>query len=646
VSDEKRDGRDDRFQTTADIPLAPVYDESAPPPFDPARDLGRPGAFPFTRGIHATMYRGKPWTMRQYAGFGTAEESNRRYKFLLASGQTGLSVAFDLPTQMGRDSDHPLARGEVGRSGVAISSIEDMHVLLDGIPLDEVSVSMTINATAATLLALTIAVADERGIPRSALSGTIQNDILKEYIARGTYIYPPAPSLRLCADTFAFCQAEVPRWNTISISGYHIREAGSDAVQEVAFTLADGIAYVDAARAAGLDIDAFAPRLSFFFNAHANLLEEIAKFRAARRLWARIMRDRFGAKDARAQMLRFHAQTAGSTLTAEQPLNNIVRTSIEALAAVLGGAQSLHTNGYDEALALPTEASARVALRTQQIIADETGIPNVVDPLGGSYAVEALTSEIEARAAALIAEIDRRGGMLAAIEAGFPQREIERRAVEHQRAVEAGRARRRRREPLRGRVTRRAAPSAPPGSRAGEGADRASHERQDDAGRKQDARRARRAGAGGARNGEPDAADPRGGQDACHAGRDCRRVAQHLRGAPPSVIGNIGPRGALSTTSCFWIAPHGPWSYRCSLFEVRRRYAEPACDIELRVDDDDEVGSHRLVMRDAEAAKGARGASGARNFRLAGGGSQARRTDRDPGFRQLRAARLSRVRRP
>jgi methylmalonyl-CoA mutase N-terminal domain/subunit len=438
VSEDKRD----RYETTAGIPLAPVYrpDDLAArqPPFEPARDLGQPGAFPFTRGVHASMYRGKPWTMRQYAGFGNAEESNRRYKFLLASGQTGLSVAFDLPTQMGRDSDHPLARGEVGRTGVAISSIDDMHVLLDGIPLDQVSVSMTINATAATLLAFTIAVADERGIPRGALSGTIQNDVLKEYIARGTYIYPPAPSLRLCADTFAFCQTEVPRWNTISISGYHIREAGSDAVQEVAFTLADGITYVDAARAAGLEVDAFAPRLSFFFNAHANLLEEIAKFRAARRLWARIMRDRFGAKDPRSQMLRFHAQTAGSTLTAEQPLNNIVRTSIEALAAVLGGAQSLHTNGYDEALALPTEASARVALRTQQILADETGIANVVDPVGGAYAVEALTSEIEARAAALIAEIDRRGGMLAAIEAGFPQREIEGRAVEHQRAVETG----------------------------------------------------------------------------------------------------------------------------------------------------------------------------------------------------------------
>jgi len=432
----------DPVETTAGIPLAPLYDEGSlralTPPFEPARDLGAPGAFPFTRGVHATMYRGKPWTMRQYAGFGTAEESNRRYKFLLASGQTGLSVAFDLPTQMGRDSDHPLARGEVGRTGVAISSIDDMHILLDGIPLDRVSVSMTINATAATLLALYIAVVEDQGVPAKALRGTIQNDILKEYIARGTYIYPPAPSLRLCADTFAFCQTEVPRWNTISISGYHIREAGSDAVQEVAFTLADGIAYVDAARAAGLAVDAFAPRLSFFFNAHANLLEEIAKFRAARRLWARIMRDRFGAKDPRAQMLRFHAQTAGSTLTAEQPLNNVVRTTIEALAAVLGGAQSLHTNGYDEALALPTEASARLALRTQQILADETGVANVVDPVGGSYAVEALTSEIEARAAGLIAEIDRRGGMLAAIEAGFPQREIERRALEHQRAIESG----------------------------------------------------------------------------------------------------------------------------------------------------------------------------------------------------------------
>jgi methylmalonyl-CoA mutase N-terminal domain/subunit len=429
-------------ETTSGIPLDELYDEASlnarQPPFDPTRDLGRPGEFPFTRGVHASMYRGKPWTMRQYAGFGTAAESNRRYKFLLASGQTGLSVAFDLPTQMGRDADHPLARGEVGRAGVSISSIEDMHALLDGLPLDAVSTSMTINATAATLLCLYVAVADERGIARDRLGGTVQNDILKEYIARGTYIYPPAPSMRLCADTFAWCARELPRWNTVSISGYHIREAGSDAVQEIAFTLCDGIAYVEAARAAGLAVDSFAPRLSFFFNAHSHLLEEVAKFRAARRLWARLMRDRFGAKDPRSQMLRFHAQTAGSTLTAADPLNNVARTTIEALAAVLGGAQSIHTNGYDEALALPTETSARVALRTQQILAHESGVGDVVDPLGGAYAIEALTSEIEARAAALIAEIDRRGGMIAAIEAGFPQGEIERRALAHQRAVESG----------------------------------------------------------------------------------------------------------------------------------------------------------------------------------------------------------------
>ena len=382
------------------------------------------------------MYRERLWTMRQYAGFGSAAESNRRYRFLLASGQTGLSVAFDLPTQMGRDSDHALARGEVGRAGVAISSIDDMQVLLDGLPLDRVSTSMTINATAATLLCLYIAVADQRGLPRRALQGTIQNDILKEYMARGTYIYPPAPSMRLVADCFAFCRDEVPRWNTISVSGYHIREAGSDAVQEVAFTLADGIAYVEAARARGLAVDDFAPRISFFFNAHANLLEEVAKFRAARRLWARTMRERFGARDPKSLMLRFHAQTGGSTLTAQQPLNNVVRTTIEALAAVLGGAQSIHTNGFDEALALPTEASAQLALRTQQILGYESGVADVVDPLGGSYAIESLTSEIESRAVALLAEIDRRGGMVSAIEEGFPQREIERRAFEHQRAIE------------------------------------------------------------------------------------------------------------------------------------------------------------------------------------------------------------------
>ena len=432
--------RESTVETTAGIPLPPLFDAatlaSRQPPFDPARDLGAPGAFPYTRGIHAQMYRERLWTMRQYAGFGSAAESNRRYRFLLASGQTGLSVAFDLPTQMGRDSDHALARGEVGRAGVAISSIDDMQVLLDGLPLDRVSTSMTINATAATLLCLYIAVADQRGLPRRALQGTIQNDILKEYMARGTYIYPPAPSMRLVADCFAFCRDEVPRWNTISVSGYHIREAGSDAVQEVAFTLADGIAYVEAARARGLEVDDFAPRISFFFNAHANVLEEVAKFRAARRLWARTMRERFGARDPKSLMLRFHAQTAGSTLTAQQPLNNVVRTTIEALAAVLGGAQSIHTNGFDEALALPTEASAQLALRTQQILGYESGVADVVDPLGGAYAIESLTSEIESRAGAMLAEIDRRGGMVSAIEEGFPQREIERRAFEHQRAIE------------------------------------------------------------------------------------------------------------------------------------------------------------------------------------------------------------------
>jgi methylmalonyl-CoA mutase, N-terminal domain len=420
-------------RTPSDIPLRVVY---GPPGAAAPPEL--PGQFPFTRGIHPTMYRGRPWTMRQYAGFGSAEESNRRYKFLLASGQTGLSVAFDLPTQMGRDSDHPLARGEVGRTGVAISSLEDMRVLLDGLPLDRVSTSMTINATAAILLCLYVAVADERGVPRAALTGTIQNDILKEYIARGTYIFPPAPSMRLVADSFAFCRDALPRWNTISISGYHIREAGSDAVQEIAFTLGNAIAYVEAALAAGLSIDEFAPRLSFFFNAHAHLLEEVAKFRAARRIWATLARDRFGARDPRSTMLRFHAQTAGSTLTAVSPLNNIVRTTIEALAAILGGAQSIHTNAYDEALALPTEESARLALRTQQILALESGVADVADPLGGSYAIEALTDEIEARARAILGTIDGFGGMVRAIEAGWPQREIERRAYEHQRALEMG----------------------------------------------------------------------------------------------------------------------------------------------------------------------------------------------------------------
>jgi methylmalonyl-CoA mutase N-terminal domain/subunit len=438
-------GARQEVSTSSDIAVRDLYDPESlqgagGDSWDVARELGFPGTFPFTRGIHPTMYRGRPWTMRQYAGFGSARSSNERYRFLLGAGQTGLSVAFDLPTQMGRDSDHPLAQGEVGRTGVAICTLDDMRVLLDGLPLDRVSTSMTINATAATLLALYVAVADERGVPRNTLAGTVQNDILKEYIARGTYIYPPAPSLRLCADVFAFCRAELPRWNSISVSGYHIREAGSDAVQEVAFTLADGITYVQAALDAGLGVDEFAPRLSFFFNAHANLIEEVAKFRAARRLWARIMRDRFGARDERSMMMRFHAQTAGSTLVAAEPWNNVVRTAIEALAAILGGAQSLHTNGYDEAVGLPTAASAKLALRTQQILASETGVADFVDPLGGAYAVEALTSEIEARAQQLIARIDGMGGMVAAILAGVPQAEIERRAYERQRALEEGRA--------------------------------------------------------------------------------------------------------------------------------------------------------------------------------------------------------------
>ncbi|MDD1713391.1 MAG: methylmalonyl-CoA mutase family protein, partial [Methanoregulaceae archaeon] len=377
------------------------------------------------------------WTMRQYAGFGTAAESNRRYKYLLAQGGKGLSVAFDLPTQMGRDSDHPMARGEVGRVGVAIDSLEDMRVLFDGIPLAEVSTSMTINATAATLLALYQAVAEEQGVSPRQLRGTIQNDILKEYIARGTYIYPPAGSMRLITDTFTYASRELPQWNTVSISGYHIREAGSDAVQEVAFTLADGIAYVEAALAAGLDVDELAPRLSFFFNVHNNFLEEIAKFRAARRMWASIMRDRFGAKSPKSQMLRFHTQTAGVTLQAQQPLVNVVRVTIQALAAVLGGTQSLHTNSYDEALGLPTEEAARIALRTQQVIAHESGVADFIDALGGSWAVESLTDEIEKRARGYLDEIEKLGGMVPAIEKGFPQREIERRAYEHQRAVEA-----------------------------------------------------------------------------------------------------------------------------------------------------------------------------------------------------------------
>ena len=406
--------------------------------FEPERELGFPGSFPFTRGIYPTMYRGRLWTMRQYAGFGTAVESNQRYRYLLAQGQTGLSVAFDLPTQIGMDSDHELALGEVGKVGVAIDSLEDMETLFAGIPLDRVSTSMTINSTAAILLALYVAVAKKQNANLRRLSGTVQNDILKEYIARGTYIYPIRPAMRIVTDIFAWCRAEIPNWNAISISGYHIREAGSTAVQEMAFTLANAIAYVQAAVNTGLDVDAIAPQISFFFNSHNGLLDEIAKFRAARRLWARIMRERFHARDARSMLLRFHAQTGGSTLTAQQPENNLVRVALQAVAAVLGGCQSLHTNSLDEALALPTEQSALLALRTQQIIAAETGVTNTIDPVGGSYAIENLTNEIERGAVEYIAKIDSLGGMLRAIETGFVQAEIQQAAYEYQQSVERG----------------------------------------------------------------------------------------------------------------------------------------------------------------------------------------------------------------
>ena len=433
-----RESKVDRSEkiSPAGIPIKAIYrPEDAP--FDYDSDLADPGQFPYTRGIQPTMYRGRLWTMRQYAGFGSAKSTNERFRLLLDAGQTGLSVAFDLPTQMGLDSDSPRALGEVGRAGVAISSVEDMHVLLDGIPLDKVSTSMTINATAATLLAMYIVVAEERGIARDQISGTIQNDILKEYIARGTYIYPPGPSMALIAEVFRFCADEVPNWNPISISGYHIREAGATAVQELGFTLANTIEYVARAVDAGLAVDSFAPRLSFFFAAHNDLFEEVAKFRAARRLYARIMRDRFKASDASAR-LRFHTQTGGVTLTAQQPLNNVVRVAVQTLAATLGGTQSLHTNGYDEALALPTAEAATLALRTQQIVANESGVTSTADPLAGSYYVERLTEELENRAADLIGKVDELGGSEKAIAAGFFQQEIARSAYEQQLRVEAG----------------------------------------------------------------------------------------------------------------------------------------------------------------------------------------------------------------
>jgi methylmalonyl-CoA mutase N-terminal domain/subunit len=429
--------RKEHFTTLSGLPIDRLYTQDDLSASDPESSIGYPGEFPYTRGIYPTMYRGRLWTMRQYAGFGTAVESNQRYRYLLSKGQAGLSVAFDLPTQIGMDSDHPLALGEVGKVGVAIDSLEDMETLFDNIPLEKVSTSMTINATAAILLCLYVAVAKKQGANLAKISGTVQNDVLKEYIARGTYIYPVRPAMRIVTDIFAWCRDNLPRWNTISISGYHIREAGSTAVQEVAFTLADGIAYVQAALDADLGVDDFAPQLSFFFNAHSDLLEEIAKYRAARRLWAKIMRDRFHAQDPRSLLLRFHAQTAGSSLTAQQPENNIVRVAIQALAAALGGCQSLHTNSMDEALALPTEDAALIALRTQQILAHETGVTNTIDPVAGSYAIEHLTNEIEQGAVDYISKIDAMGGMLLAIESGFVQGEIQKAAYDFQRAVES-----------------------------------------------------------------------------------------------------------------------------------------------------------------------------------------------------------------
>ena len=424
--------------TDSGIEIKPVYGPDDLEGFAPESDLGTPGSYPYTRGVQPTMYRGRLWTMRQYAGFGTAEATNERFKFLLGAGQTGLSCAFDLPTQMGFDSDHVRAEGEVGKVGVAISSLEDMRLLLSGLPLDEVTTSMTINSTASTLLLMYQLVGEEQGVSGDKLRGTIQNDILKEYVARGTYIYPPRPSMRLIVDTFAYCAKEIPNWNTISISGYHIREAGSTAAQEVAFTLANGIAYVEAALAAGLQLDDFAPRLSFFFNAHNNFFEEIAKYRAARRLWARIMTERFKATDPKSAMLRFHTQTGGSTLTAQQPQNNVVRVTLQALAAALGGTQSLHTNGFDEALGLPTEQAAKLALRTQQIVGYESGIADTADPLAGSYFVESLTDEIEELATDYIKRIDEMGGAVAAIEARFMQDEIETAAYDFARSVDRG----------------------------------------------------------------------------------------------------------------------------------------------------------------------------------------------------------------
>jgi methylmalonyl-CoA mutase, N-terminal domain len=437
--DGRRSGRQVSFTTVSDLPIEPLYTRGdLGPDWDPEAKLGRPGEFPYTRGIHPTMYRGRLWTMRQFAGFGSAEDTNARFVYLLEHGQTGLSTAFDLPTLMGRDSDDGLARGEVGKEGVAVDTLADMEILFRGIPLDRVSTSMTINAPAAVIFCMYLAVAEKQGVPFRALQGTLQNDILKEYIAQKEWIYPPRPSMRIITDLMGYCAREVPKWNTISISGYHIREAGSTAVQELAFTLADGIAYVQAGIDAGLDVDEFAPRLSFFFNSHNDFFEEIAKMRAARRIWAHVMRDRFRATSPRSWMLRFHTQTAGCSLTAQQPLNNVARVTVQALAGVLGGTQSLHTDSFDEALALPSEQAVTVALRTQQILAEESGVVNTADPLGGSYFVEALTDKVEREALSYIERIDAMGGMIAAIERGFPQKEIADASYHYQRQVDRG----------------------------------------------------------------------------------------------------------------------------------------------------------------------------------------------------------------
>lgn len=434
---EPKRKRDFRFTTVSDQEVDPVYLPEDISEFDPEKDLGMPGQYPFTRGVQSTMYRGRLWTMRQFAGFGTSVDTNKRYHYLLDNGQTGLSVAFDFPTLYGKDSDDPISRGEVGKCGVAIDTLADMETLFDGIPLDKVTTSMTINPPASILLAMYITVAEKQGVPIDRIGGTIQNDMLKEYIAQKTWIFPPEPSLKIITDILAYCTEHVPKWNTISISGYHIREAGSTAVQELAFTIGDGIAYVQAGVDAGLNVDDFAPRLSFFFNSHCDFFEEVAKFRAARRMWARIMKERFGAKDQRSMLLRFHTQTAGCSLTAQQPYNNIVRTTVQALSAIMGGTQSLHTNSLDETLALPTEESAMIALRTQQIIAEESGVPNVIDPLGGSYYVEALTNKMEKEAWDYIDKINQMGGMLKAIEVGFPQKEISRAAYTYQKQSDA-----------------------------------------------------------------------------------------------------------------------------------------------------------------------------------------------------------------